>query len=36
MNQNMKRGFKAMIIYIINLIETDRAINNFTFRALPT
>lgn len=32
----MKRGFKAMIIYIVNLIETDMAINNFTYRALPT
>ncbi|CAD8148460.1 unnamed protein product [Paramecium octaurelia] len=36
MNQNMKHGLKAMLIYIQNLIETDVAINNFTYRAVPT
>ncbi|CAD8059145.1 unnamed protein product [Paramecium primaurelia] len=36
MNQNMRHGLKAMLIYIQNLIETDVAINNFTYRAVPT
>ncbi|CAD8177841.1 unnamed protein product [Paramecium pentaurelia] len=36
MNQNMKHGLKAMLIYIQNLIEVDMAINNFTYRAVPT
>ncbi|CAD8068710.1 unnamed protein product [Paramecium sonneborni] len=36
MNQNMRHGLKAMLIYIQNLIETDVAINNFTYRAIPT
>ena len=32
----MRHGLKAMLIYIQNLIETDVAINNFTYRAVPT
>lgn len=32
----MKHGLKAILIYIQNLIETDMAINNFTYRAVPT
>ncbi|CAD8103443.1 unnamed protein product [Paramecium sonneborni] len=36
MNQNMRHGLKAMLIYIQNLIEVDMAINNFTYRAVPT
>ncbi|CAD8178638.1 unnamed protein product [Paramecium pentaurelia] len=36
MNGNMKRGLKIMLVYISSLIETDMAINNFTYRARPT
>lgn len=32
----MRHGLKAILIYIQNLIETDVAINNFTYRAVPT
>ncbi|CAK86914.1 unnamed protein product (macronuclear) [Paramecium tetraurelia] len=36
MNQNMKYGLKAILVYIENLIQVDMAINNFTYRAVPT
>jgi hypothetical protein len=36
LGQNMRHGLKAMLIYIGNLMSTDMAINNFTYRALPT
>ncbi|CAD8168194.1 unnamed protein product [Paramecium octaurelia] len=36
MNQNMKNGLKAILVYIENLIQVDMAINNFTYRAVPT
>ena len=36
LGQNMRHGLKAMLIYVGNLISTDMAINNFTYRALPT
>ncbi|CAD8161874.1 unnamed protein product [Paramecium octaurelia] len=36
MNGNMKRGLKIMLVYISSLIQTDMAINNFTYRARPT
>ncbi|CAD8100055.1 unnamed protein product [Paramecium sonneborni] len=36
MSGNMKRGLKIMLVYISSLIETDMAINNFTYRARPT
>ncbi|CAD8097411.1 unnamed protein product [Paramecium sonneborni] len=33
MNQNMKRGLQALLIYIINHITTDMEINKFTSRS---
>lgn len=32
----MERGLTTLLIYITDLISTDMAINNFTYRATPT
>lgn len=32
MSQNMKRGLKSVLIYIINFIKTDKEINQFNVR----